>query len=464
MTKQHTQPRRNKRDQKLTQRHLREEVLQLFNLGLIGVKEAMSQLSLSRSSLYRLSKAYEEQGPQAFTHGNQHRAPINKLSEAIRQELKELLSTKYHGFQASLAAEYLHEQEGIKVSKETVRRMIREIDPVEPATKGDGNAHRLRRRRASFGELVQIDGSPHAWFGSDYPNCCLIAFIDDATSMITDAAFFETERSDGYLQLIEHHLRIFGIPVAFYSDRHGIFDPTIKDANGNSGLTQYKRVCNTLGIEAIRAYSPQAKGRIERLFKTLQGRWPKEFKLRGIKTIDAANAVIDEYINRYNKRFALKRDNLPDAHVRIDDTETVKRICAVWNPRRLSKELTCRFNGRRLQVLVKRRLELSYQEVQVIEYRDGHLEVVYEHIVDGRKVMSLLPFALCDVSQVKEFEDFETTKTIDARLDKIRLGEQSRRVNWINRRREAAEKHLNEREKEVQELEKKAMPGDSKLK
>lgn len=444
----------SKRGSKTSTNYPREEVLQLFNAGQLSVEAAMRQLSLSRSSLYRLSRAYQDHGVAALVHGNKGRSPNNKMQPAMHDRIKELLQVKYDGFQASLAAQYLRQEEGIEVSKETVRRIMREIEPSQKTSKG-GVAHRLRRRRSAFGELIQIDGSPHEWFGPNAEKSCLIAFIDDATSMITDAAFFETERTEGYLQLIEHHLIKYGIPVAFYSDRHSIFDSVVKDVFGHSEPTQYQRVCSTFGIEAIRAYSPQAKGRIERLFRTLQGRWPKEFVLRGISTIEQANDSIKELIESYNEQFSLQRPGLADAHVQMSDIESIKRICALWHPRHLSKDLTCRFKGSRIQVFGQSRVILSGQEIQVLEYRDGKLEVLWERIDRGKKVSVLLPFAQSEVSQITEFKQYENSKTVDAHLDKIRRSEQSRRANWINRRREAAERYLDEQEKEVEKLEDK---------
>ena len=250
----------------------------------------------------------------------------------------------------------------------------------------------------------------------------------------------------------------YGIPVAFYSDRHSIFDAVVKDYNGESSPTQYQRVCDFFGIDAIRAYSPQAKGRIERLFKTLQNRWPKEFQLKGIDSIGKANERITDYIERHNERFSLKASTLQDADVRLrdEDRESVHRVCAQWYPRKLSKQLTCRFKSTQLQVIAQQRMSLALQSVNVIEYEDGRLELLWSHVQGNRQVQTLLPFKQAQLDQIPEFKVFETTKTVDARLDKIRMSEQSRRFNWVNRRRQAAEEALKKREKEVKEMEQRA--------
>ena len=435
----------------------REETIKLFMSEQISVEEAMVLLKLSRSSIYRLCSRYAQGGKQALLHGNRNQPPSNKLEEQLRERILQLLELKYADFQPALAAEYLQREEGIEVSRETVRRLYRQISPSQKTSKG-GVAHRLRRRRQCFGELVQIDGSPHRWFGEKYQACCLIAFIDDTTSMLTDAYFCETETAQGYLHCIEHHLMKYGIPVAFYSDRHSIFDAVVKDYNGESSPTQYQRVCDFFGIDAIRAYSPQAKGRIERLFKTLQNRWPKEFQLKGIDSIGKANDQITDYIERHNERFSLKASSLQDAHVKLrdEDWESVHRVCAQWYPRKLSKQLTCRFNSTQLQVIAQQRMSLALQSVNVIEYEDGRLELLWSHVQGNRQVQTLLPFKQAQLDQIPEFKVFETTKTVDARLDKIRMSEQSRRFNWVNRRRQAAEEALKKREKEVKEMEQRA--------
>lgn len=440
---------------------LREEVLKLFLVDQISVEEAMSRLKLSRSSLYRLSKRFALGGKVLLEHGNHNRVPVNKLDESLRAHLKELLGTKYADFQPALAVQYLRREEAIVVSRETVRRIMRELSPSERTSKG-GTAHKLRRRRSRFGELIQIDGCTHNWFGNE--NTCLIAFIDDATGMITSAIFYETERSEGYLHCIEKHVMKYGIPLALYSDRHGIFDSVIKNANGTSGPTQYQRACDALGIEMIRAFSPQAKGRIERLFWTLQNRWPKEFKLKEIQTMKQANDVLEEYIEQFNHEFSIDRNELQDAHVKLSshDAEAVHRICAQWHPRKLSKQLTCRFNATQLQVVANERMLLAYQPVDIVEYDDGKLEMVWTHVEQGKRVSKLLPFKQTSLDQVPEFIEYEPSKTIDARLDKIRMSEQNRRSHWIDQRRQLAQKRLDEREKEVEELEAKVRNLPSK--
>lgn len=440
----------------------RENVIKLFLAEQINVEEAMHQLKLSRSSVYRICDRYVQGGRQALKHGNQNQPPSNKLDDKQRERILELLEVKYADFQPALAVEYLEREEGIKVSRETVRRLFRQISPSEKTSKG-GVPHRLRRRRQRFGELIQIDGSPHRWFGEKRPACCLIAFIDDATSMITDAYFCESENTEAYLHCIEHHLLKYGVPVAFYSDRHSIFDAVIKDYNGESNPTQYQRVCVFFGIDPIRAYSPQAKGRIERLFKTLQNRWPKEFRLKKISSIDKTNAVIEDYIDQHNRSFSLDASALEDAHVKLQskDFESVRRMCALWHPRKLSKQLTCRFKSSQLQVIAQRRMTLALQPVNIIEYSDGRLELLWIHVEGNRKKHTLLSFRQTTLDQVPEFNVYETSKTVDARLDKIRMSEQTRRINWINRRREAAEKALEEREKEVKAVEQKAEAGRS---
>lgn len=159
--------------------------------------------------------------------------------------------------------------------------------------------HVLQRRRQQFGELIQVDGSPHQWFVQDPTLYTLLLFVDDATGIITAARFEKSETFTGYAQLIEEHVWRYGIPVSFYSDRHSVFCPVISEKEATKNIpekTQYQRVCDTLGIHPILAYSPQAKGRIERMNQTLQKRWPGEFAARGITTPQQANQRMPELL------------------------------------------------------------------------------------------------------------------------------------------------------------------------
>ena len=195
------------------------------------------------------------------------------------------------------------------------------------ATKKRDVTHPPRPRRPRLGELVQIDGSPHDWLEGRGPRCTLIAFIDDATSRVMAACFTCAETSQGYLDGIRAYVLAYGCPVALYSDRHGIFT---KHDPEDGEPTQFQRAANSLGIATIQALTPQAKGRVERLFQTLQDRLVKAMRLAGVTSIDAANTFLQTYLPRHNDRFAVTAADNRDAHVScpLDDT-TLARNCVV---------------------------------------------------------------------------------------------------------------------------------------
>lgn len=400
---------------------------------MIGLKTATTLLGITRSTLYRQLKKFQDEGPAGLLHGNKGKEPVNKLQQEKRERIEHLLMTRYRGFHPALARKYLKKEEAIEVSEEYIRQVLmRNGDEVKRHRQA---LHQSRRRRSRFGELIQIDGSPHHWFGIERPMCCLIAFIDDATGRITAAKFYPTETSAGYLELIKSHVLKYGIPISLYSDQHSIFTYG-NDHQAKKGVqTQFQRCCTALGIESILARTPQAKGRIERLNRSLQGRWVKEFELLGINTIEKANEVLESFIQQYNEEFAVQPIDPEDAHVKLVDEQerqAVARYCAIWYERKLSKSLSCNFDNSIVQVQgVENKWQAVGKTVHLIEYPDGHLEVAM-----GNKLM---PFIRRDRKSLKGFEQYvETSKTIDHRIDKIVEKERNRHAAWLEKRRKSA--------------------------
>ena len=326
-----------KKEQKKLSIEEQSNILSQFDKGLISEELACRLLGqVSRATLYRKRKKYVHQGRCALEHGNKGHSPKNRLPPEQRKQIVKLLATKYADFQPALVIKYLRRDEGLQVSREYVRRLLCELGP--PGQPKPHRTHLLRRRRARFGELIQIDGSPHPWFGQSKPTCSLLLFVDDATSKITAAGFFATETAAGYLRLIKEHIHKYGVPLAFYSDRHGIFHtPNPTQSRQIEHKTQYQRACSQLGIETILAQSAQAKGRVERLNRTLQNRWPKEFALRGITDINKANENMEQFIQEYNDELGLEPVQTHDAHRTVERCELkqIDRICARWTTRTL---------------------------------------------------------------------------------------------------------------------------------
>jgi hypothetical protein len=265
----------------------------------------------------------------------------------------------YEGFGPSLAGEKLLEQHNIKISEETLRKWMIESNLWTPR-KNRTAIHKTRMRRPCFGELIQADGSPHRWFGDDGPMVNLTVLIDDATSTITSLFFSETETLDGYFIALERHLQRYGRPRALYTDHASIFYH-----KKNIKPTHMQRALKELDIELILANSPQAKGRIERANRTLQDRLVKEMRLRGITTIEAANAYIPEFIEKYNERFSKEPMSDYNAHRSTDGYDLEKILCR-HETRRINGSASFHFNGVVYQVqgiseirrLNKRKIEL----------------------------------------------------------------------------------------------------------
>lgn len=212
-------------------------MLRQYELRLITQVAACQILGVSPATFFRYLKKLGEGGVEALKHGNTGKRPHNRMEESRRSRIVDLISTKYCDFQPALICKYLLRDEGIDVSEEFIRRIVKAQDPVTRNVLLE-EAHPLRRRRNRFGELIQIDGSPHHWFGNTKEACCLLAFIDDASGKITAAGFFPTETAAGYLRLIKEHVLRYGIPLAFYSDRHSIFASVNAEDNEGDG-TQF---------------------------------------------------------------------------------------------------------------------------------------------------------------------------------------------------------------------------------
>ena len=257
--------------------------------------------------------------------------------------------------------------------------------PLETQGTQAGTHHQRRPRRPCRGELVQIDGSPHDWFEGRGPRCTLIVFIDDATSELLALRFAPAETTRAYLETLGGYLAQHGRPVALYSDKHSIFRVNHPEREGE--LTQFTRALKTLDIEPIHANTPQAKGRVERANQTLQDRLVKALRLRNISDIDTANAFLPEFIEGYNRRFAVSPQNPTDAHRPVlHSTEELARILCLHHTRALSRNLTFQFKNREYQLQGQGKgYRLRGARVTLCEAFDGTVTVMHAgHILDYR--------------------------------------------------------------------------------
>lgn len=298
----------------------------------------------------------------------------------VKAKAMELVQEKYTDFGPTFAAEKLREKEGLTVCKETLRQWMIEAGLWKAKRHQEATRHPRRERRSCFGELVQIDGSHHDWFEGRRDKCCLLVFIDDATSLLMSLRFEERETTQGYFNATRNYINKHGIPMAFYSDKFGVFRVNLPDV-ASGGETQFGRACRELEIELICANSPQAKGRVERANSTLQDRLIKEMRLRGINDIETANAFLEnEFINDYNRRFAVQPRNSVDVHRKtLPDGKKMDLIFSVQSTRKLSKQLELSYENQTYQIKTKTKgYRLQHAVVTVCEKSDGSIAIVHQ--------------------------------------------------------------------------------------
>jgi hypothetical protein len=296
------------------------------------------------------------------------------------QRALDLIKEKYEDFGPTLAHEKLTEVHGIQLSKESVRRIMIEERIWKPKKVRKLVLHPMRERRACFGELVQIDGSEHAWFEDRGSMCTLLVYIDDATGQLLELLFVPEESFFAYCEASRHYFERCGKPLAFYNDKHSIFRVNQEQTLGKGpGITQFERAMQELDIQILCANSPQAKGRIERANQTLQDRLVKEMRLWGISDMQAGNAYLPEFREEYNRRFAVLPRSNHDAHRPLLPTDNLDRILTRQETRILSKNLTIQYHKVIYQIQTSRpTYAMRKAPVTVCENRQGEITILYK--------------------------------------------------------------------------------------
>lgn len=332
----------------------RLEVMQKLDEKRLSQKEAGRILDLGVRQIKRVLKAYRQNGAAGLVSKRRGSPGNNRLPAEVKKQALDLLKSKYQGFGPTLAHEKLTEIEKVKVSVESVRQWMIVERLWKPRKGKRAVTHPLRERRACFGELVQIDGSPHDWFEGRAPECVLLVFIDDATGKIVQLRFVENESFFSYCAAAEAYFRQCGKPVAFYSDKHGIFRVNLPSLGSGDALTQFGRAMQELDIQIICANTPQAKGRVERANQTLQDRLVKEMRLRGISSMAAGNAYLPEFIADFNQRFAVEPLSSINAHRALTARDDLATILTWQETRTVSKNLTVQFEKVVYQIQTER--------------------------------------------------------------------------------------------------------------
>ncbi len=379
--------------------------------GRWSVEEAARSLGLSPRHVRRLRKRLAAEGAAAFMHGNRGRPSARRLAEDLRAKVVAFGQGRYTACNDSHLQELLLREEGILLSRATVQRLRRQAGQ-KPKERRRPPRHRSRRdRRPQEGVLLQVDGSLHCWFGPDRPESSLLGAIDDATGKVVAALFREHEDAQGYLLLLEQILKGQGIPLELYHDRHSIFQDNsprpwtlAEQLAGRKEPTQFGRALEELGILGIPAHSPEAKGRIERLWRTFQDRLVAELELAGVKDIRAANRFLPGFLRRYNARFAQEAEEPGLAYRPLDPNLDLDRVLSFRYQRLVARDNTVSLDGRLIQIPPgPRRRSYFAAHVWVHSFLDGGLGVRYEDewlvrgkgnqlaVVRARKRKAVLP-------------------------------------------------------------------------
>lgn len=330
------------------------EVMQRLCEKRMSQREAGEILNLSARHIKRLLNAYRNHGAAGIVSKHRGYPSNNRLSEEVKKHTLDLLKSKYTGFGPTLAHEKLVEKDHLKLSDESVRKIMIEEGLWKARKARKLVTHQLRERRACFGELVQIDGSPHDWFEGRAEPCVLLVFIDDATGKLVQLQFVDSESFFSYCQAVEEYFRRCGKPVAFYNDKNSIFRVNQPSAGTTDALTQFGRAMQELDIQIICANTPQAKGRVERANQTLQDRLVKEMRLLGIDSLSAGNAYLPTFRDDFNRRFAEEPRSFVDAHRPLTAKDDLAHILTWQETRTLSKNLTFQFENVAYQIQTQR--------------------------------------------------------------------------------------------------------------
>ena len=362
------------RQGELKRLHVIQKVLE----RVIKQVEAAEILSLSGRQIRRIVKRIRSEGSRGIIHRSRGRPSNRRISHKIKERVITLYRRQYKDFGPTLATEKLLERNGIGISDETLRRWLLET--------GDWRKTRRRRRHRQWrerkhhdGEMVQMDGSHHDWFEGRGPWCVLMGYIDDATGRVF-GRFYDYEGTIPAMDSFKCYIQNHGLPMSVYLDKHTTYKSTAKASieeqlNDRPALSEFERALKELGVEVIHANSPQAKGRIERLFGTLQDRLVKEMRLRGIRTIEEANRFLEEYLPFYNSRFAVHPREKDNLHRPVGRGVNLDGILCIKTERTLRNDFTVAHNRKLYQV----EDNITPSKVMVQDRLDGSIRITYKN-------------------------------------------------------------------------------------
>ncbi len=348
--------------------------------GSITISQAREQLGLSARQIKRLKRNVVKLGAEGATHGLRGKPGNHTVPEAIIATATDLLKEKYADFGPTFATEKLKDIHDIALSDERVRQLMAELGLWKPKRRKENSQHRAwRPRKEWFGSMEQFDGSYHRWFEDRADECCLLASIDDATGRITRAEFGQSESVREVSSFWKGYVLLHGKPIAIYLDKFSTYKVNHKNATDNHELmTQFQRMMKEIGIGLVTAHSPEAKGRIERLFGTLQDRLVKELRLAGISTIPEANAFLEIFIPKFNAQFEVVAAEVGDLHRPLTETEkaNLDATFSIQSVRRVRNDFTIQFENQWIQLEKIQPCIVLRNDVVLIERRlDGTLHI-----------------------------------------------------------------------------------------
>lgn len=355
----------------------RVEVMKLIEAGNVTGKQAAEIMKISLRQTRRIIKRYQQGGAESLVHGSRGKASPNRLNPDLVAKIKSLLQESYSDYNTLHLVEVLSDDHRLKVSASSLDRIRREAGHPTPYSKKRKGRRGRRARKPMFGQMLQADGSDHDWLEGRGPKLTLIAYIDDATNQVY-ATFREEEDAYGYLTVLREICLTDGIPQSLYMDKR-LSSRKEAELAKESPQSQFERILGKLGIELITAHSPQAKGRIERLFETFQDRLVKELRRAGVKTLKQANAVLKRFLRKYNQRFTRKAEQIESAFVPWPGTHRIDDLLVFQYNRTVRNDNTISFNKHILQLSPTReRSSYAKAKVNLHQCLNGTLTVHYQ--------------------------------------------------------------------------------------
>jgi transposase len=352
----------------------------------LRVAEVAKVLEISYRQAHRIWVRYREEGDSGLVHQGRGRTPNNAIGDELKQKILRRYEEHYAGFGPTLAAEKLAE-EGMEIDHNTLWRWLREAGRWT-RQRARYPYRRWRERRMHFGELVQLDGSHHDWLEERGEDCCLMNMVDDTTG-ITLSLMAKEETTEAAMRLLWAWITRYGIPASLYCDRKNVYvterEPTLPEQlAGQEPLTAFGLACEKLGVEIITAYSPQAKGRVERNHGVYQDRFVKELRLKGIRTIEDANTLLESgFIDSLNRRFAKPAASTADCHVPIINGTDLRAVFCFEVQRTVGRDWVVQSDCRRFQVLRDAKpLPRAGSQVTVARWLDGSIHL----LVKGKEI------------------------------------------------------------------------------